>query len=201
MAPPLAEWWRRRDSNPRPLGCEPNALPAELRPRCSPAWNRKKYYNTDLGFVKQKIPVRSLFLVSFLLQPSHGKPVLTRAAGPSLSDESSMKIRQSLRGPACAILRQRPWRAAARNASFAPADKNHSCTSLSGFSGGFLSDCPHNHSVQRNAAGGQSLRRRGVTRTQVCLLRIYSSMALAAVLPAPMAKMTVAAPVTASPPA
>ena len=25
-------WWRRRDSNPRPLGCEPNALPAELRP-------------------------------------------------------------------------------------------------------------------------------------------------------------------------
>ena len=25
-------WWRRRDSNSRPLGCEPNALPAELRP-------------------------------------------------------------------------------------------------------------------------------------------------------------------------
>ena len=24
-------WWTRRDSNPRPLGCEPNALPAELR--------------------------------------------------------------------------------------------------------------------------------------------------------------------------
>ena len=23
-------WWTRRDSNPRPLGCEPNALPAEL---------------------------------------------------------------------------------------------------------------------------------------------------------------------------
>ena len=26
-------WWIRRDSNPRPLGCEPNALPAELRTR------------------------------------------------------------------------------------------------------------------------------------------------------------------------
>ena len=25
-------WWRRRDSNPRPYGCEPYALPAELRP-------------------------------------------------------------------------------------------------------------------------------------------------------------------------
>ena len=23
-------WWTQRDSNPRPLGCEPNALPAEL---------------------------------------------------------------------------------------------------------------------------------------------------------------------------
>ena len=26
-------WWTRRDSNPRPLGCEPNALPAELQAR------------------------------------------------------------------------------------------------------------------------------------------------------------------------
>ena len=25
-------WWRRRGLNSRPLGCEPNALPAELRP-------------------------------------------------------------------------------------------------------------------------------------------------------------------------
>ena len=24
-------WWTRRGSNPRPLGCEPNALPAELQ--------------------------------------------------------------------------------------------------------------------------------------------------------------------------
>ena len=24
---PFPVWWRRRDSNPRPLGCEPNALP------------------------------------------------------------------------------------------------------------------------------------------------------------------------------
>ena len=28
---PFLFWWIRRDSNPRPLGCEPNALPAELR--------------------------------------------------------------------------------------------------------------------------------------------------------------------------
>ena len=26
-------WWRRRGSNSRPYGCEPYALPAELRPR------------------------------------------------------------------------------------------------------------------------------------------------------------------------
>src|SRR6185503_17749928 len=26
-------WWRRRESNPRPLRCERSALPAELRPR------------------------------------------------------------------------------------------------------------------------------------------------------------------------
>jgi hypothetical protein len=26
-------WWRRRDSNPRPPGCKPGALPTELRPR------------------------------------------------------------------------------------------------------------------------------------------------------------------------
>ena len=25
-------WWRRRGSNPRPSDCEPDALPAELRP-------------------------------------------------------------------------------------------------------------------------------------------------------------------------
>jgi hypothetical protein len=25
-------WWRRRDSNPRPPGCKPGALPTELRP-------------------------------------------------------------------------------------------------------------------------------------------------------------------------
>ena len=28
----LKWWWRRRDSNPWPYGCEPYALPAELRP-------------------------------------------------------------------------------------------------------------------------------------------------------------------------
>ena len=28
-----SEWWRRRGSNSRPYGCEPYALPAELRPQ------------------------------------------------------------------------------------------------------------------------------------------------------------------------
>ena len=28
----MTVWWRRRGLNSRPLGCEPNALPAELRP-------------------------------------------------------------------------------------------------------------------------------------------------------------------------
>jgi hypothetical protein len=31
--------WRRRDSNPRPPGCKPGALPAELRPLASPTVN------------------------------------------------------------------------------------------------------------------------------------------------------------------
>ena len=30
---PSAPWWRRRGSNSRPYGCEPYALPAELRPQ------------------------------------------------------------------------------------------------------------------------------------------------------------------------
>lgn len=29
----MGGWWRRRDSNPRPPGCKPGALPTELRPR------------------------------------------------------------------------------------------------------------------------------------------------------------------------
>ena len=28
----MSIWWRRRGSNSRPYGCEPYALPAELRP-------------------------------------------------------------------------------------------------------------------------------------------------------------------------
>ncbi len=32
--PPLREW-TRRDLNPRPPGCKPGALPAELRARCA----------------------------------------------------------------------------------------------------------------------------------------------------------------------
>jgi hypothetical protein len=33
LASLLGRWWRRRDSNPRPPGCKPGALPTELRPR------------------------------------------------------------------------------------------------------------------------------------------------------------------------
>ena len=32
----LHRWWRRGDSNPRPPGCKPGALPTELRPRIAP---------------------------------------------------------------------------------------------------------------------------------------------------------------------
>ena len=34
-------WWTQRDSNPRPLGCEPNALPAELWARMGMRGERK----------------------------------------------------------------------------------------------------------------------------------------------------------------
>ena len=33
---PVLFWWRRRGSNSRPYGCEPYALPAELRPQTVP---------------------------------------------------------------------------------------------------------------------------------------------------------------------
>ena len=49
--------WRRRDSNPRPLGCEPNALPAELWAQIDSFLrhqkNVKNYYNTRFQFVKR----------------------------------------------------------------------------------------------------------------------------------------------------
>ena len=35
-------WWRRRGSNSRPYGCEPYALPAELRPHLPPIFQRQK---------------------------------------------------------------------------------------------------------------------------------------------------------------
>ena len=37
----LSFWWTRRDSNPRPLGCEPNALPTELRAH----ENKRQFYS------------------------------------------------------------------------------------------------------------------------------------------------------------
>ena len=38
---PGVSWWRRRDSNPRPPGCKPGALPTELRPRLELAFALK----------------------------------------------------------------------------------------------------------------------------------------------------------------
>ena len=57
-------WWRRRGSNSRPYGCEPYALPAELRPQVL-------YYYSTVIF---KIPVffeifckKTRFFVIFLV--------------------------------------------------------------------------------------------------------------------------------------
>ena len=47
-------WWRRRGSNSRPYGCEPYALPAELRPRI--------HFLTDCRRTdRRKIPPRPTF--------------------------------------------------------------------------------------------------------------------------------------------
>ena len=47
--------WRQRDSNPRPLRCERNALPAELCPRfyCWTFVSHNKYYSTEMGKCKE----------------------------------------------------------------------------------------------------------------------------------------------------
>ena len=37
-------WWRRRGSNSRPYGCEPYALPAELRPQLSLLWDYMLFF-------------------------------------------------------------------------------------------------------------------------------------------------------------
>ncbi len=53
-------WWRRRGSNSRPYGCEPYALPAELRPHLPPDFQRQMilYHNfagcKDSFFLKIK---------------------------------------------------------------------------------------------------------------------------------------------------
>ena len=36
-------WWRRRESNSRPYGCEPYALPTELRPQNSAFFQQAKF--------------------------------------------------------------------------------------------------------------------------------------------------------------
>ena len=94
-------------------------------PICGSAWNRTKYYNTDLGFVKENFPRQAVFLRKRIPASS----AYNSAAGEKLPPAAE-------------------W-----------------------------------------------------IHYQACLLRIYSSMAFAAVFPAPIARMTVAAPVTASPPA
>ena len=39
-------------------------------PDCGPVWNRRKYYNTDLGFVKDKMRLRRSFTVGEGLSPA-----------------------------------------------------------------------------------------------------------------------------------
>ena len=41
---PIFIWWTRRDSNPRPLGCEPNALPAALRAHITVNFDRNMHF-------------------------------------------------------------------------------------------------------------------------------------------------------------
>ena len=45
-------WWRRGESNPRPLTCEASALPAELRPQSALAGNAHHYTAMEVGPVK-----------------------------------------------------------------------------------------------------------------------------------------------------
>ncbi len=46
-------WWTQRDSNPRPLGCEPNALPAELWAHKSCSLSKQLlYFSTRPGDCK-----------------------------------------------------------------------------------------------------------------------------------------------------
>lgn len=64
-------WWTRRDSNPRPLGCEPNALPAALRAHA----HQLEYYNTLFGKVK-KIFVAYILDLSYNISAAFDKAAL-----------------------------------------------------------------------------------------------------------------------------
>ena len=63
-------WWRRRDSNSRPLGCEPNALPAELQAHFyelfegEPRGSRMRY-NTIAKTVPLALPAELQALIDF----------------------------------------------------------------------------------------------------------------------------------------
>ena len=64
-------WWTRRDSNPRPLGCEPNALPAALRAHAY----QLEYYNTLFEKVK-KIFVAYILDLSYNISAAFDKAAL-----------------------------------------------------------------------------------------------------------------------------
>ena len=59
-APVCNCWWTWRDSNPRPLGCEPNALPAELQAHTSVSFTTLIYYTSS------KLKNQYLFSIFFI---------------------------------------------------------------------------------------------------------------------------------------
>ena len=61
-------WWRRRGSNSRPYGCEPYALPAELRPQINHGYNYiiSHLKNQVLNFYLSDLLI-ILYLRKFLL--------------------------------------------------------------------------------------------------------------------------------------
>ncbi len=77
-------WWTRRDSNPRPLGCEPNALPAELRAHFAAFW---PFFGTKSRFLKFSIFVN----LGGISPPNSGPTFAGRCASIGMRTERSPK--------------------------------------------------------------------------------------------------------------
>lgn len=75
--PPRHPWWRRPDSNRRPSGCKPDALPAELRPRLQ-GRVRQGWPKHQAGALEEAPPTLGGRLVS---RPE--APLADRAGGPA----------------------------------------------------------------------------------------------------------------------